>query len=708
MANQFFQLPTPVGNGVGAAVNVSTLTSNKTILIGGTFDAVVEVQVSTDGGATFGPVLSFQDPTVKPFVVSATHMRLRVSGLLNGTPIVYVGGFVTNSRSAIMAVPVGNGSGASTNISAYGSSVTLVVAGTDFSGSVAFEVSDDNVNFSPFQFFTGAGIVTAECNASFIRVTRAGVGFNVNLPVIAVAAANEEGDAGSISLTQPAPQFVFRPFDPAGDHDNVYTTWAGVYAALQASASRGRRFLQFDTTFAPVGPRGLGTGDAARVAVIPAGTWNMENVIWTNMIRFVNAATASILLADNCFIELLAYIDGNRMKILSDSTISSPITLGGVGLFGTRTASQLFGGANTQVCNTARKVSISTNTVAIAPLAVTIDVASTAVFPSSGRIQIGEGAEWVDYTGKTATQFTGVTAVVGAYPIGTKIQVPNAITNTPAFTPILAGATTITVIATAAFPSSGSLSLNFGAETVTYTGKTATTFTGVSPVVGSYTGGTYIEDVGAGAAGTIIKPLYVVAPGGIFGNLNGSGAHVFGGLGQQNVPCPAPLVDIPVGSFFFPSNFNFENNAYSGPVGSSYIANIHDAWSTAGGAGNMTWFVPNFLGTTLTPFNYADRTKFRVRTAVPITNIVTNPYLSTYTEFVQVNTAAATFITIPTGLRAFGETFVVRNTIGGGVGAITLTARAGETVNGAATLVIATTAVLISNGAGAWFSLIAV
>ena len=203
MSNAFLQLPTPVSNGVGAAVDVTSLSSTKTVLIGGTFDAVVSLETSSDGGVTWGPAtVSAQGPLFKTIELSATHMRVRISGLISGTPVVYVGSAVASTKAAVLDVPVGNGSGAPSDISGFADLLTLVVSG-DFSGSLSIELSDDGTNWSPLAFFTGAGISVQSGFAMFMRVTRSGVGFNVNLPAVAVAASGDSDAPSTPGFVSP-------------------------------------------------------------------------------------------------------------------------------------------------------------------------------------------------------------------------------------------------------------------------------------------------------------------------------------------------------------------------------------------------------------------------------------------------------------------------------------------------------------------------
>jgi len=65
---------------------------------------------------------------------------------------------------------------------------------------------------------------------------------------------------GSIAATQYV--FVFRPGDPLGNRQNIYTSWTSVYAAM--SSVQGSKRLEIDGSFAPVH--------------IPAGAYNLSGV----------------------------------------------------------------------------------------------------------------------------------------------------------------------------------------------------------------------------------------------------------------------------------------------------------------------------------------------------------------------------------------------------------------------------------------------
>lgn len=122
----------------------------------------------------------------------------------------------------------------------------------------------------------------------------------------------------------------------------------------------------------------------------------------------------------------------------------------------------------------------------------TINVLSTTGFTGSGSItvQTSVGFQQVNYTSTNATQFLGCTLGTGVMSTGgmvaQQVTFPQA---------------TLNVVSTTGFTPSGTLFIESttGRQTVTYTGTTATTFTGVAVAAG----GTYTGN----AVGTGLSPI---------------------------------------------------------------------------------------------------------------------------------------------------------------------------------------------------------
>ncbi len=101
-----------------------------------------------------------------------------------------------------------------------------------------------------------------------------------------------------------------------------------------------------------------------------------------------------------------------------------------------------------------------------------INAVSTAAFPTAGTIRIG--TEDITYTGTTATSFTGITrGANGTTAANHSVAAPIYLVSDAATT-----VTDINAVDTTNFPTSGTIRI--GTEDISYTGTTATSFTGVT------------------------------------------------------------------------------------------------------------------------------------------------------------------------------------------------------------------------------------
>ena len=98
-------LPVPAGNGVGTAVDVSALGPVKSILVAGSYQATVSVQISEDG-VNYSDAESFPQADRENIEALARFMRVRVSGYVSGTPLVSVSGSSDSAGSS--SGPSGN------------------------------------------------------------------------------------------------------------------------------------------------------------------------------------------------------------------------------------------------------------------------------------------------------------------------------------------------------------------------------------------------------------------------------------------------------------------------------------------------------------------------------------------------------------------------------------------------------------------------
>lgn len=201
MATLFANLPVPAGDGVGAGVDVSTMGATRTVAVKGTFTGTVTVEISNDGGTTYVPLHSFTEIKQKTFLIAAQYMRVRRSGVVvpAGTPNVDVGGDDIGSSFANLPVTAGDGTGAGVDISALGTFNTIAVSGT-FTGSVAIEISLDNVDWLPLLGFEKAMAQSKRFIAQYARVVRSGVGTVPGTPIVNIGAANDPIGTAGIGL----------------------------------------------------------------------------------------------------------------------------------------------------------------------------------------------------------------------------------------------------------------------------------------------------------------------------------------------------------------------------------------------------------------------------------------------------------------------------------------------------------------------------
>ncbi len=180
MGNLFFNLPLPAGNGPGAAVDVSSLGAPRTIECVGSFvGATIAIEASSDGGATFSPLTSFQNKggeQVLPAVVQ--FVRTLVSGRKLTVPFsanVDIAANDGGSLFAVLPLPVQNGAGVAVDLSAFGNLTTVNVTGAFAGASVAVEISEDNLAWAPLVAFGGqGGIKTKDVTAAWARANVSG------------------------------------------------------------------------------------------------------------------------------------------------------------------------------------------------------------------------------------------------------------------------------------------------------------------------------------------------------------------------------------------------------------------------------------------------------------------------------------------------------------------------------------------------------
>lgn len=187
-------LPVPAANGVGAGVDTSILAAEKTVVVGGAFDASVTLEVSVDGGATWAGIATFFGPGEKLISFAAQQMRVRVDAYSSGTPTVEVGAEAATGNFSVMNVPGAPGNGTALDTSAYGWCNTIIVSANPGASTINIQVSQDGVVWSTVASFSVSGAKVIKFSAQFARIQRVNVGGAL---AVSIGAVDSGGGAGS-------------------------------------------------------------------------------------------------------------------------------------------------------------------------------------------------------------------------------------------------------------------------------------------------------------------------------------------------------------------------------------------------------------------------------------------------------------------------------------------------------------------------------
>jgi len=231
MANLFFNLPLPVLNGPGAAVNVSAQGTPKSFVVAGDFPgATITIEASVDGGIVFAPVVIFQNGEMQKVVdVVAEFLRVNVSGRKASVPFaanIDVGANDNGAQFFTLPLPALNGPGAAVNTSALGSFNTFIAGGVFEGARILVEVSEDGIDWAPLVQFSGQGglrskVVTSDFLRTNVSGRKATVPFTGSL---AVGAANDAGVSTVIIVEDEGVPL------PGAPHNTLNFIGAGVLA----------------------------------------------------------------------------------------------------------------------------------------------------------------------------------------------------------------------------------------------------------------------------------------------------------------------------------------------------------------------------------------------------------------------------------------------------------------------------------------------
>lgn len=204
MSNLFTALPVPPGNGVGAAVDLSTYGALKTIVVTGTALRTLNIEFNNDPlqAGSWQSVATISGGGMATVNVACQWMRVRSSGFFSGTSTVNVGGTDAGTSFAALPVPVGDGVGAAVDVSAFVGAFKTVQVGGTFSGNLVVEVSEDGTTewAQPFSF-QGPGAQSQTLIVRFMRVRRSGVTVAPGTPVVNVGFAAVAADGGSVTAS---------------------------------------------------------------------------------------------------------------------------------------------------------------------------------------------------------------------------------------------------------------------------------------------------------------------------------------------------------------------------------------------------------------------------------------------------------------------------------------------------------------------------
>lgn len=182
-------LPVPTSNSNGAWVDVSGLAAAKTIVAGGNMDGTINIEISNDAIPTTGAaVATFPGGGTKNVELAARWMRARVSSYKRGAAAVTVGAPGSGIDFAELVATASAGTGDVVDARAMAPFKTVTVTGP-FRGVVSVDASLDGIAWAQMMLFTAPGVQSQAFQATYLRVSRAGVPLIApGLPLVNVGA----------------------------------------------------------------------------------------------------------------------------------------------------------------------------------------------------------------------------------------------------------------------------------------------------------------------------------------------------------------------------------------------------------------------------------------------------------------------------------------------------------------------------------------
>lgn len=256
MANLFVNIPVPAANGVGAAVDVSAMGKTKSFICGGSFNATVNVEYSTDaGGVDWAPLATFHQSGNLTIDVAAHWMRAVTSDYKSGAPNLDVGSSDAGTLFALLP-----STGAAVDISALPEFKTVIAP-----SKVIIEVSEDGASWAQIFSLPNGGDESQEVIAQFARVVG---GVDVTMAATSDGGGGTGGGGGILSLYGDG---------SFGDHVTAGNeTWTTVAGAPGAPAVPGGSSLPFaffnNLTISPGDVVVVGTDTENAVVIFVKGT----------------------------------------------------------------------------------------------------------------------------------------------------------------------------------------------------------------------------------------------------------------------------------------------------------------------------------------------------------------------------------------------------------------------------------------------------
>ena len=294
------------------------------------------------------------------------------------------------------------------------------------------------------------------------------------------------------------------------------TTTTGTKVTFLASAhttgtqatSGASTIVVTDATNIAIGDRVYGTGiDASAYVTAISGT----------TVTMSNATTAEIYGGEVNFVDIeglgvastatQATVGATTIVVAAATNIQVGDVVEGTGITAGTTVTGITGTTITISAGTTAAIPAGTNVTFLPADSETLTVGSTSGFTvataaAPGKVKIGN--EIITYTGMTATTLTGITrgadnsesnSIAATSVVSLQDTIDNlglSTRNTDVATALTATATTLTVDNTAGFETSGFIRINN--EVMSYTGITATSFTGLTRAAGGTTAAAHAAD----------------------------------------------------------------------------------------------------------------------------------------------------------------------------------------------------------------------